>query len=59
MSLAAFPQDLGLSPSTHMVVNNCLNPRFQKDLTASLASEGTSCMWCTNIHSGKLPICIK
>lgn len=34
-SLAAFPQDLGLCPSTHMVVNNYVKLRFQEDLAPS------------------------
>ena len=55
-SLAAFPGDLGLVPSTHMAMNNSLELQFQGIRCPLLASVETACTWCTYVHASKTQV---
>lgn len=46
-------------PSTHRVANYELLLHFPGDPNALLAPAGTTCMWCMDVHVGKIVIHVK
>lgn len=57
--MTALPVDKGLVLNTHIVANNTLQLQFQVIQCPFLTSVGAACMWCRDMHTGKIPMHIK